>query len=123
MTNRSIYMVFAEPVPGREDEFNDWYERQHIPDVLRVKGILAAIRYEVSPVKTRSGASPPTRYLTIFELDGDPAETMVRLAEAGAAGAFRISSSIATEQTTSFIFTPTNAAQHGSVEVGALPSE
>jgi hypothetical protein len=116
-------MVYAEPVSGREDEFNDWYEGQHIPDVLTVKGILAATRYKVSPVKTRSGASPPTTYLTIFELDGDPAEIMVRLAQAGAAGAFRMSSSIASERTTSFIFTPTNAAQHESFELGALPSE
>jgi hypothetical protein len=123
MISKSIYMVFAESVPGREDEFNDWYEQQHIPDVLRVKGILAATRYMVSPVKTRSGASPPTRYLTIFELDGDPAEIVVRLAQAGAAGALRMNSSIAAERTTSFIFTPTNAAQQESPEVGALPSE
>jgi hypothetical protein len=41
---KSIYVVFTEPIPGREDEFNDWYEREHIPDVLRVKGIVAETR-------------------------------------------------------------------------------
>jgi hypothetical protein len=109
MMRKSIYMVFTEPIPGREDEFNDWYEREHIPDVLRVKGIVAATRYEMNPLMPRSEAFPPARYLAIYELDGDPGEILGRLSQAGAAGEMRMTSAMASEHTTSFIFTPLSA--------------
>jgi hypothetical protein len=102
---RSIYLVFTEPVGGREDEFNNWYEIQHVPDVLKVDGVVGATRYVVSPVKGRSGATSPTRYLTVYELDDDPELVIGRLSAATASGAIEISSSVARQRSTSYIFT------------------
>ena len=32
--------------PAREDEFNEWYNQVHLPDVLETPGIVKALRYE-----------------------------------------------------------------------------
>jgi antibiotic biosynthesis monooxygenase (ABM) superfamily enzyme len=40
--------VRATVTPGREDEFNRWYNAEHIPDVLNMfPGCLGASRYKV----------------------------------------------------------------------------
>ena len=59
-------LVFSDPVPGREAEFNSWYSDRHLPDVLQVPGYLAARRFSLEPTQ---GVSPPWRYLTIYEID------------------------------------------------------
>ncbi len=56
-------LVYSNSVEGKDEEFNRWYDEQHIPDVLRVPGIVAAQRFE-----TRTG---DWKYLTIYELDTD----------------------------------------------------
>jgi hypothetical protein len=101
---RSIYLVFTDPVDGREDEFNNWYDTRHVSDVLKVDGVVGATRYVVSNAKGRSGASSPTRYLTVYELDGDSELIIGRLREATASGGIEISSSVARQRTTSYVF-------------------
>ena len=49
-----------EPPPGSEVEFHDWYDHEHIPGRLQLRGFSAARRYIA-----RSG-SP--RFLTVYEL-------------------------------------------------------
>lgn len=38
-------LVYSNPVAGREAEYHRWYDEQHIPDVLKVPGVVAAQRY------------------------------------------------------------------------------
>jgi hypothetical protein len=37
----------AQPRAGRESAFSDWYEREHMPDVLRVPGMAWGQRYRL----------------------------------------------------------------------------
>ena len=32
--------------PSREQEFNDWYNNIHLPDILETPGFVSAVRYE-----------------------------------------------------------------------------
>jgi hypothetical protein len=34
-------LVFAQPTAGQEPNYNDWYDHQHIPNMLKVPGINA----------------------------------------------------------------------------------
>jgi hypothetical protein len=54
-------LVFSNAVDGKEEEFERWYDEQHIPDVLQVPGIIAAQRFE-----TRGG---DWKFCTVYELD------------------------------------------------------
>jgi hypothetical protein len=35
------FVVMTNPTAGKEDEFNEWYNKQHIPDVLNVPGLVS----------------------------------------------------------------------------------
>lgn len=44
---RWLYLVHSNSRdPSREAEFNEWYDRVHVPDVLGTPGFLRAWRYE-----------------------------------------------------------------------------
>lgn len=68
----TLLVVLTNPVEGREDEYNDWYTKQHLDDVLAVEGIRAAQRFEWVPSKLSRNA--PYRYLAIYEVDEDRRE-------------------------------------------------
>ena len=41
-----LRMVWCDVPPDKEDEFNRWYNEEHIADLLSVPGVLSAARYE-----------------------------------------------------------------------------
>jgi len=65
-----VMMVMTNAVDGRDDEYNDWYDNQHLADVLKVPGFVGAKRYELSEHQRLKGAAP-YRYLAIYALDTD----------------------------------------------------
>ena len=79
MSQRVIQVVFSNPVPGKEDEFNQWYDNVHIPELLRVPGMLSATRYALQDAAiyhVEGGAVPEHRYMCVYELEGDVDEIM-----------------------------------------------
>ena len=36
--NRYAMLVFANPVPGLENDFNDWYTTTHMGDLVQLEG-------------------------------------------------------------------------------------
>jgi hypothetical protein len=79
VSDKTLYVVFGNPVtPEREAEFNEWYEETHIPDVLKLPGVLSAQRYKVSPLDGVPGA-PKFSYMTVYEIEGDPNEVMASI--------------------------------------------
>ncbi|HVV29380.1 MAG TPA: hypothetical protein VHC41_00725 [Mycobacteriales bacterium] len=77
----SLFFVFSNAVDGKDDEFNDWYDGTHIPDVLKVPGVSAAQRYSLSPIEmpeSDEGPVPPPahRYLAVYTVDGEPQAVM-----------------------------------------------
>lgn len=77
MTHEHILIALTNPTDGREDEFNDWYERTHVPECLRVPGFKSGRRYRLTAVQ---GEPPRQGYLALYELEGDdPQELLDRL--------------------------------------------
>ncbi|MHB8694450.1 MAG: hypothetical protein ACYDHH_24690 [Solirubrobacteraceae bacterium] len=87
-------LVFTNPVEGKESEFHDWYDQVHIPDILRIKGVSAVTRYEISPLQAslsrvgvdekKSGITQ--RYLAVWEVEGDLEEVFSGTRDEFAAG-------------------------------------
>lgn len=74
---RYISVVLSNPVPGREEEFNDWYSNQHVPDVLAIPGVIAASRYR----RIGESAAPPFgrfRYMAMYELETNDLRALFR---------------------------------------------
>jgi hypothetical protein len=69
---RCILAAFTNPVAGREDEYNEWYDREHLQDVLAAPGFKSAQRFALA-----EGADSPWRYLAIYEFEGDDPNEIV----------------------------------------------
>ncbi|ALJ16399.1 DUF4286 family protein [Sphingopyxis macrogoltabida] len=63
----SKLIVLSNPVEGKEDEFNKWYDQQHVPDIMRVPGVVGAQRFR-GGAGTKSGVGS-FRYLAIFDIE------------------------------------------------------
>ncbi len=64
------YLLFAFSDckdPAREDEFNDWYDNMHLPDMLEVPGMISATRWE----SAHSMEGQRRKYLALYELETD----------------------------------------------------
>jgi len=75
VAERTLFLVFTKPVPGMEDEYNHWYDNQHVHDVVRVPGVVSAQRYEVAHPGP-GGGETTDRYLAIYEIEGSPGATL-----------------------------------------------
>jgi hypothetical protein len=62
-------MVYSNPVNGKEDSYLKWYEGQHIHDLLRIPGFVAAQFFKLSD--TQRLGTQPQRYLMIWEIETD----------------------------------------------------
>jgi hypothetical protein len=69
--HRYVMLVFANPIPGREVEFNDWYSNTHMGDLVQLDGWTGAQRFRmvtsVSPRPTPAGYTHG--YLIIWDLE------------------------------------------------------
>jgi hypothetical protein len=63
MANRGLLLTLTEPPPAMEEEFNAWYDEEHLPERLSIRGFRSARRW-VAQVKPGDG-----KYLATYELD------------------------------------------------------
>jgi hypothetical protein len=77
----NLMVVFTNPVAGREDEFNEWYDGVHIPEVSAAMGIETVGRYEAAP-RPEDRPPPPHRYMALYDLGDDPMGALTGLVEA-----------------------------------------
>jgi hypothetical protein len=66
---RHILLVQSDARQGLEDEYNKWYDEEHLPDVLSVDGFVAARRFLAVP--SVHGELPEHRFLAVYELETD----------------------------------------------------
>jgi len=52
--NRYVYLVMADPLPGREFDFNDGYQNTHMGDLVQLPGWTGAQRFRLVPVTPRT---------------------------------------------------------------------
>jgi len=43
---RGIFLVYTDIDAKHHTDFSDWYDTEHLPELLAVPGILSAARYE-----------------------------------------------------------------------------
>lgn len=109
--------AFTNAVPGREDEFNDWYTNVHLADVLKLPGVEAAQRFRMSDVQHRSGPYPYT-YMAVYEIDiEDLNVTLSKLREVSGTDAMPLSPALQEERMV-WIYEPVTERVVGSASAG-----
>lgn len=51
-------LVFSQPFPGREDEFNEWYTGRHLGDICALPGFTSAQRFALHSVSLGTALNP-----------------------------------------------------------------
>jgi hypothetical protein len=68
------FVVLSNPTtPAQEAEYNEWYNKIHIPDVLNVPGFVAAQRFTLADAQFGNGPHAH-RYLALYEIETDDAK-------------------------------------------------
>jgi hypothetical protein len=94
---KKILIAFTSPAsPEVEDEYNDWYNNVHVPDVVAAPGLIRGTRYRVSDFQDGRfvDLAGGHQYMVLLEADGDPDAIQKELAERSADGRIRPSSGL-----------------------------
>ena len=91
MADRVIQLVFSNPFEGKDDEFNEWYDNIHLPEVLAMPGVISAERFDLRPLARTDANTPEFRYLAIYKMEGDPDVLLAKISEGVRSGAIVMS--------------------------------
>ena len=58
---------------AREAEYNEWYDKIHLPDVLETPGILRATRYE-----NTDPSGEQAKFLAVYEIEADDLDEVMK---------------------------------------------
>lgn len=71
-------------IEGREDEFNDWYQNHHLPEICQFAGVLGAQRYKQAAALQ---GGDDRNYLAIYDIETeDLGNVLGAIGQASAAG-------------------------------------
>ena len=89
---RYHYVILCQAVPGREAEFDEWYDTRHLHDVRRMDGVVSARRFNLDFQKVYDLDAPQWHSMTIYELDcDDPQALLDRIVTASKTAAMPLS--------------------------------
>lgn len=94
----------SEPVPGREAEFERWYQDVHLPELIVLDGFVAAQRYRRVRVL---GAAQSWPHMAVYEIETDDIDAVIDgLILVAEAGKLTLSEAIDTDLTSAAVFEP-----------------
>jgi hypothetical protein len=86
---RYLFTASMDVDPDREALFNEVYDTEHIPQLLKVPGVLAVHRYTIEPLKMSIGGEVKTiiaggnaKYSAMYELENAEVLTSPQWAKA-----------------------------------------
>ena len=68
---RHVIVVMTNVWKERHDEYNEWYDSVHVPDLLKIPGVVAAQRFRAGPPLLSTVEGSPYGYLSLYELETD----------------------------------------------------
>jgi hypothetical protein len=100
------FVVLTNPTPGKEEEYNEWYNKQHIPDVLNVPGMVCAQRFRLADTQMNTDGKAH-RYLALYEIETeDLAGVFKELASRRGTADMVMSDAIDLKSANACVFTP-----------------
>jgi hypothetical protein len=92
VNSKYLFVVSMDVDPDKEALFNEVYDREHVPNLLKVPGVHAAARMKGEPFAFSIGgevkqiAHEAPRYTAMYEIDGPHVLVSPAWAKAGEAG-------------------------------------
>ena len=93
VTTGYVFIVSMDVAPEREALFNEVYDREHVPNLLKVPGVRSVTRLRTEPASVSvggqtqrlTGEGAPT-YVAIYEIDSPEVLTSAAWVEAAERG-------------------------------------
>jgi len=93
LSTKYVFIVSMDVSPEKEALFNEVYDREHVPNILKVPGVRSATRLRTEPAsftlggqtKPLTGVGAPS-YMAIYEVDNPDVLTSQAWAEASELG-------------------------------------
>ncbi|MDN5913642.1 MAG: hypothetical protein L0I76_00745 [Pseudonocardia sp.] len=76
---RHLWLVNNDLPAEVADEYNRWYLATHIPQLLALPGFVSGERLELAETQNGNRPVEMRHYLSVFEIEGDPAEAFAAL--------------------------------------------
>ena len=77
ITGRYVFIASMDVEPAKEQLFNEVYDTEHVPNLLKVPGLIAVARFKREPVRLAIGGEIKTielesepRYSALYEIEG-----------------------------------------------------
>jgi len=64
-------IVFSNPVAGKEADYNAWYDKQHLPDVVSVPGFVEGQRLKLATAGRTAPGQTRYEYLALYKIVSD----------------------------------------------------
>ena len=97
-----VMVVQSQAKPGRDDDYNHWYDTIHFGDVCDIPGVQSGRRFDATPIML---GGPGLRYLSIYEIEtDDPNSIMAEWGTRGASGLCRRSAALDAESAVLWIY-------------------
>jgi hypothetical protein len=110
-------VVMTGPKPGRDAEYNDWYNDQHLADVVAVPGFRSAQRFKLTDAMESEHRNS---YLAIYEIDADdPKAVLAEMFKRSGTPAMVLSEALDLDKAIVGLFEPCSPV----VEAGAKPRQ
>lgn len=61
-------VALTRPLPGREDEYHEWYNTKHLPELVNKFGMAGAQRYKLA---AKLMGSDENEYMAIYDIEAD----------------------------------------------------
>lgn len=75
ITSRYLFTASMDVEPAKEALFNEVYDREHVPTILKVPGVISALRFKRRPLEMILGGERKTiviegepQYTALYEL-------------------------------------------------------
>jgi hypothetical protein len=95
-------VVYSRPTPGREDEYNDWYQNVHLGELVALPGIVSARRFRHARNLVEGDAYP---YMSIYEIETDDIDAVLNdLRDTAGRGALTMSDALDLTDTSALVY-------------------
>ncbi len=69
---RGILAVQTSPKPGEDEQFNDWYNTAHVPEILASEGFLLGRRFRAVRAPGDTGSNTNwLKYVAVYDIESN----------------------------------------------------
>ena len=95
-------VVLSNPVVGREQECEDWYQQEHLQDMVKLPGFTSAQRFRLAHSMEEGN---PYQYMAVYKIETDSIDdTMKTLVERAGSGELKVSTALDTQNAYAVVY-------------------